>query len=360
MTPARIARILGLVGLAAFLGLAARTSTATPAFDDDQTPPPPPTVGGASLIKDPKPVLVSRVDAFPFTQDEPEPSVISPAPAPDELIPPHEPAAEGGADSDGFLPLPDIPPPPSMDSKSTDKDKEKAKPAKEAAPEVVPAPLAPVESADDAPPIAPAEFTGDDFPGIAPTPEPLSIDPAKAPKPAADVPALADPVPAPKPAPAPAPVVDSPVAAERPKAWRAERDGSPARSPVEVAVEIDEVPAVVSSDPDVQARSFVERNQREAEERLKALQGEAEELRGRLTKLEAAIQQWRNLADAMKKAQVDAAVKAETPRPKPESPTAPAAEAAASLEPQPAPRQAALVAEPHAARAQDVPAPPLR
>lgn len=362
MTPARIARFLGLVGLAAFLGLAARTSTATPAFEDDQTPPPPPTIGGATLIKDPKPLLVSQVDGFPFSQDNPEPAGLNPPPTPDEIIPPHEPAAEGRDDL-GLAPsLPDIPPPPAMEleSKPKPKDNDKDKPAKEAAPEIVPAPIAPIESADDdAPPIAP-DFTGDDFPGIDPTPEPLSIDPAKAPKPVVDDLSTA-PVPAPAPTPAPA-------RAERPKAWRAEREGSSPRVQVEVPVQVDEVPAVASNDPDAQARSFVERNQREAEARLKALQGEAEDLRGRLTKLEAAIQQWQSLADAMKKAQASAAtVEPEASQPKPASAEAKAttspkaeAEVATSLEPLPASRQAAVAAQPQAARAQDVPAPPLR
>jgi len=347
ITPSRIARFLGLVGLAAFLGLAARTSTATQAFDGDETPPPPPppTIGGASLINEPRPVLVSRVDAFPFAQDDSEPAALTPPVAPDEIIPPHEPAVDPLGDLDP------IPAPPATVSKPKDKPEAKdtkGKPAKDAAPEIVPAPLAPADSLDNAPPIAP-DLTGDDFPAITPTPEPLSVDPAKAPQ-----------VPVDDPIPAPAPV-------ERPKAWKPQRDDSPRPVPApapagDIVVQIDEAPVITSNDPDAQARSFVERNQREAEARLKALQGEAEELRGRLAKIEAAIQQWQSLADAMRKAQ-GAAVKTEAPQPKPEAPadaeTQP--KATTSLEPLPAaPRQAVLVSEPQSARAQDVPAPALR
>jgi len=325
ITPSRIARVLGLVGLAAFLGLAARTSTATQAFDDG-VPPPPPAIGGAALIKDPKPLLVSRVDGFPFTQDEPDPSTITPVPAPDVLIPPHEPAAEG---HDELVP---IPAPPAPDSEP------KPKPAKETVPPIA---LDPADSADAAPPIVP-DLTGDDFPSIDPTPEPLSIDPATAPLAPIDTP-----IPAP---------------AERPKAWRADREGASRSAPTSaIVVEIDEAPAVSSNDPGAQARSFVERNQREAEERLKALQAEADELRDRLSKLDDAIQQWQSLADAMRTARDAAAVQTEAPQPKPADRETPAqAEAATTLEPLPAPRQAGLGSQPQSARAQDVPAPPLR
>ena len=56
-------------------------------------------------------------------------------------------------------------------------------------------------------------------------------------------------------------------------------------------------------DPELSAQTFVERNQKEAEERLKALTAEAEQLRTRLNKLESGIKKWENLVNALKTAQ---------------------------------------------------------
>ena len=42
MTPTRIVRLFGFLGLVVFMGLVAKTSTATQAVDDGLTPPPPP------------------------------------------------------------------------------------------------------------------------------------------------------------------------------------------------------------------------------------------------------------------------------------------------------------------------------
>lgn len=353
ITPSRIARFVGLVGLTAFLALAARTTTATQSFAEDETPPPPPIIGRASLFDGPRPVLASRVDESPLAIDEPEPSPADPPIAPDAIIPPHQPAAD---DLPLITDLPSLSPSPADGSKDNAKSKVEEKKgnepakapklAKDEAPEVVPAPLAPSEA--DAPPIAP-DLTGDDFPSINPAIEPLSIDPAKASQIAIDDPDdHLDPLPAPTPI-------------DRARAWKAQSGNGPQPAGARgVAVDVVDAPVIASSDPDAQARSFVERNQREAEARLQALESEAEELRGRLTKIEAAIQQWRSLADAMRKAQEPADAKPEAPEVEARA-EAPQPQAATNLEAIPTPpQQTAFGAEPRSARAQDVPAPPLR
>jgi hypothetical protein len=52
-------------------------------------------------------------------------------------------------------------------------------------------------------------------------------------------------------------------------------------------------------DPDAQARSFMERNRKEAEAQLKALNAEASQLRNRLQRIESGIRRWQALVDAM-------------------------------------------------------------
>lgn len=357
ITPSRIVRLVGLVGLAAFLGLAARTTTATPSpgFGEDETPPPPPIISRASMRDDTRPVFASRVDesSTPTDESESAPSPSDPPIAPDvdEIIPPHAPK---GDDLPSLNDLPSLSGLPEVDSKGKDQEEKKDKPTKGSEPaksetlEVIPAPLAPADA--DAPPIAP-DLAGDDFPAVSPTIEPLDVDPDKAPRVVVEDP---------KPVPAPAVV-------ERGGAWRAQPGDAAPQSARgrDVVVEFDEAPVIASNDPDAQARSFVERNQREAEERLKALESEADELRGRLTKIEAAIQQWRNLAEAMRQAQepVDADAGTVEPEPEPEAPAEAAdqPQASTALEAIPnSPRRSVVGSEPQSARAQDVPAPPLR
>ena len=62
-------------------------------------------------------------------------------------------------------------------------------------------------------------------------------------------------------------------------------------------------PATTGDDPEQAAQSFVERNQKEAEEHLKALTAEAQQLRNRLAKLESGIKKWQNLVNALKSSQ---------------------------------------------------------
>jgi hypothetical protein len=60
-----------------------------------------------------------------------------------------------------------------------------------------------------------------------------------------------------------------------------------------------------TDDPDAEARSFVERNRREAQEQLKALREEAAVLKGRLARVENGIRRWESLADAMERSAQD-------------------------------------------------------
>jgi hypothetical protein len=73
-----------------------------------------------------------------------------------------------------------------------------------------------------------------------------------------------------------------------------------AASPPTVA---QEPAAGAGEDPEKSAQSFVERNQKEAEEHLKALTAEAEQLRARLTRLESGIRRWQVLVNALRSAQ---------------------------------------------------------
>jgi hypothetical protein len=61
--------------------------------------------------------------------------------------------------------------------------------------------------------------------------------------------------------------------------------------------------AAQHDDPEMSAQSFVERSQHVAEEHLKALTAEAEQLRARLAKLDSGIKKWQNLLSALKAAQ---------------------------------------------------------
>jgi len=65
----------------------------------------------------------------------------------------------------------------------------------------------------------------------------------------------------------------------------------------------DHQPASAGDDPEQSAQSFVERNQKEAEDHLKALTAEAEQLRARLAKLESGIKKWQGLVNALRTAQ---------------------------------------------------------
>ena len=137
------------------------------------------------------------------------------------------------------------------------------------------------------PPIAPVETRSPDLPS---TPSPTSAPPP----PVSAEPSLA--LPEPKHDEALAP---PPIEPESPAQVRTQ-----APEPVIRRIPSAEVsPVAATEDPELSAQSFVERNQKEAEERLKALTTEAEHLRTRLNKLESGIKKWENLVNALKTAQ---------------------------------------------------------
>lgn len=77
-------------------------------------------------------------------------------------------------------------------------------------------------------------------------------------------------------------------------------------------------------EPEQSAQSFVERNQKEAEDHLRALTAEAQQLRARLAKLESGIKKWQGLVNALKSSQG---------QPTTSTAVAPGAEDAGDLEP---------------------------
>ncbi|APW62426.1 hypothetical protein [Paludisphaera borealis] len=228
MTPTRIVRFLGFVGLVAFLGLAMTSMSTIQAQNDDKLPPAPPIAAELS-----KPVIVSQAT------DEPAPAAV---PAPKPAVPAVEP-----------IPLP----------------------APAETPEAKPAAPAPAPSA--AP--TPVELKGNaatELPAIAESPEGAPIPRAPEPK-GLEAPAIA--------------AEPQPIA-----------EAAPAK-----AMTMDLAFPIASNDPDSQARSFVERNRKEAEAQLKALNTEAAQLRARLSKIESGIRRWQALADAMEKSEDAAA-----------------------------------------------------
>jgi hypothetical protein len=83
-------------------------------------------------------------------------------------------------------------------------------------------------------------------------------------------------------------------------------------------------PASSTDDPEQSAQSFVERNQKEAEDHLRALTAEAQQLRARLAKLESGIKKWQGLVSALMSSQG---------QPVTSTANAPGAEDAGDLEP---------------------------
>ncbi|WP_165226300.1 hypothetical protein [Aquisphaera insulae] len=184
-----------------------------------------------------------------------------------------------------------------------------------ATPTAVAAPIAPVGGLDDlnSPPPLPAVSPADAMleQNAAPVPPPYPPGPAdraiktaaaaapagSAVKPAATAPAVSAAKPAATAAPAPVgSAASSPAASPAPMPI-GPASAVPTTSPIPVARA---GAPKGSDDPESSARSFVERNAREAEEHLRALTAEAEELRGRLEKLESGIKQWEGVLRALK------------------------------------------------------------
>lgn len=92
-----------------------------------------------------------------------------------------------------------------------------------------------------------------------------------------------------------APITSAPVAT---------RPAEPAR---DLLQRTSAAPDPAADDPDARARSFVEKNRREADEQLKTLREEAVQLKGRLARVEAGIRRWEALAEALDRSQDRAA-----------------------------------------------------
>jgi hypothetical protein len=140
--------------------------------------------------------------------------------------------------------------------------------------------------------------------------EPLTPPPPVASKVSANEPAPPPIVPDRVAAPAPAPSADSAVPkpgdpAPSPMVERGAptslQEGAPEPAAAPPSAPPEDQPAS-SEDPGQSAQSFVERNQKEAEEHLKALTAEAELLRARLARLESGIKNWQSLVSALKTA----------------------------------------------------------
>ena len=81
------------------------------------------------------------------------------------------------------------------------------------------------------------------------------------------------------------------------------QQSSAASEPAGIRTLTENQPAPSSDDPEQSAQSFVERNQKEAEDHLRALTAEAQQLRARLAKLESGIKKWQGLVSALKSSQ---------------------------------------------------------
>jgi len=155
------------------------------------------------------------------------------------------------------------------------------------------------------PPTFPAVATQpDDGPKRAPEPPRAQSDDAPAPLPVApDSVALSasDPPPplppvakdraAKEESPSTSPALGIPAPAQR---------GSAASEPVGIRTLPESQPAASTDDPEQSAQSFMERSQKEAEDHLRALTAEAQQLRARLAKLESGIKKWQCLVSALK------------------------------------------------------------
>jgi hypothetical protein len=142
---------------------------------------------------------------------------------------------------------------------------------------------------------------GSERPKALDAPEPLPVAPDsgaglasdKSPSPPPPLSAVGE-HPAAKESPSPSPTIRIPAATQQ---------ASAASEPAGFRTLPENQPAPSSDDPEQSAQSFVERNQKEAEDHLRALTAEAQQLRARLAKLESGIKKWQGLVSALKSAQ---------------------------------------------------------
>jgi hypothetical protein len=158
-----------------------------------------------------------------------------------------------------------------------------------------------------------------------------------------DVPAPADAV---APASAPSPPLELP------------QGGGPLEKPSESPVPPPIQPgqagdAPKTDDPEKNARTFVERNRKEAQDELKKLKDEAERLRTRLGKVEAGIRRWEALLGALENSERNEPPRAVVPT----STVVPTAEHPTNLEAIPRAKSATVIRESVPATSPSAPAP---
>ncbi|MDG3003339.1 hypothetical protein [Paludisphaera mucosa] len=148
-------------------------------------------------------------------------------------------------------------------------------------------------------------------------PVPLEPEPIKELPPAPDEPALEPVVPqassevapsTPKPTAAPALIVAPAEEPANPLPPARQLEPKPIVAPAAPSEPAAAAPAPID-DPDARARSFVERNRKEAEGQLKALREESAQLRSRLARVEAGIRRWEALSEALDRSQEKAVVR---------------------------------------------------
>lgn len=246
ITATRISRALGVLGVVGFLAHATTSLATSGAAYQDPAVPPEPAPAASALDAAPLPTAPEPVKDLPPVPDEPEPIVIPPVPAPKPEAPPAAKIETAPAPSDA---LKDLPPPPD------EPELDLVAPPTAAAPKPEIPPAAKIETAPAATPAVPAG---------EPASRPSTRKLAPGWEPSIDA----------------APEAEEDRPAERPTRQNAARVES-------------------ADDPDAQARTFLERNRREAEGQLKALRDEAAQLKARLARVEAGIRRWEALADAL-------------------------------------------------------------
>ena len=98
----------------------------------------------------------------------------------------------------------------------------------------------------------------------------------------------------------PAPLLIGPAPAEsRTAAWSKPGAQVPQSPPADRAMVPAEVPPANNDDPMAAVDEFLGRNRKEADESIKALAREAETLRARLQKVEAALARWQSVSNAL-------------------------------------------------------------
>ena len=99
----------------------------------------------------------------------------------------------------------------------------------------------------------------------------------------------------------------------------------PPPGPPQAGVLVGEPLPAAPTDPTQSVEQFVQRSRKEADDAIKALTQEREALHARLQKVEAALQRWQQVADALNPAAPPAEMRAEAPKTERDVPLPPTA-----------------------------------